>query len=129
MNTVRTNPDFETAIAAYWMKDGILIAQSKPVRRTVDLIRQNITAVRQFTGSRPVPLLIQLTPSPVPDKETRNFSTQQLPLAYSAMAMLSANGLAQFIMNLLFAWKKPPIPIRIFRKEEDAENWLRQFID
>jgi hypothetical protein len=64
----------------------------------------------------------------VPDKETRNFSTQQLPNVYKAMAMISKPGLARFIMNILFQLKPPPIPMKSFTDAEEAKNWLKQYV-
>lgn len=75
-----------------------------------------------------MPLLIYLAPSPVPDKETRRFSTEQLPVIYSAMAMVSKPGLANLIMSILFKLKPPPIPMKNFTDDEEAKQWLKQFI-
>jgi hypothetical protein len=74
-----------------------------------------------------VPLLIYLYDSPVPDKETRRFSTTQLPVIYSAMAMVSKPGLAQFIMKILFTLKPPPIPMKSFTDDLQAKEWLKQY--
>lgn len=121
-------PVYEGEIASYWFEDGILVSLSKPVRRTVPLIAGNVALVKELTGGRPVPLLIYLSPSPVPDKETRAFSTTQLPVIYSAMAMISPPGLSRLIMNLLFRFQSPPIPMKSFRDVEEAKAWLRQFL-
>jgi len=77
-------------IATYWFDDGILISLSKSPRRTVENIMANVQLVKQITNNRPVPLLIYLSNSPVPDKEARKYSTEQLPVIYSAMAMVSS---------------------------------------
>lgn len=118
---------FEGEIATYWMDDGILVSLSKNTLRTVEAIRKNVALVKQITGGKPVPLLIYLSNSPIPDKETQKFSQEQLPNIYSAMAMVSKPGLAQFIMNLLFRFQSPPIPMKNFDNEQDAEVWLRQY--
>jgi hypothetical protein len=95
-------------IATYWFENGILVALSNNTLRTVESISANIALVRQITGGQKVPLLIYLTNSPIPDKETRKFSSEQLPNIYSAMAMISKPGLSKFIMNLLFSFKAHP---------------------
>jgi hypothetical protein len=69
-----------------------------------------------------------LSNSPVPDKETRKFSAEQLPNVYTAMAMVSKGGLAQFIMNILFKFKQPPIPMKSFADDKEAKEWLKQFL-
>jgi hypothetical protein len=119
---------FEGEIATYWFDNGILVSLSKSPRRTVQSITNNVTFVKQITGNKPMPLLIYLSDSPIPDKQTRKFSTEQLPVIYSAMAMLSKPGLAKFIMNILFSLKPPPIPMKSFANEKEAKEWLKQFV-
>lgn len=121
-------PCFEGEIATYWWEGEILVADSKSIRRTVENIAGNVALVKQITGGRKVPLLIYLKNSPVPDRETQQFSTTQLPVIYSAMAMVSKPGLAKFIMNLLFALKPPPIPMKSFTDENAAKEWLKQYL-
>ncbi len=118
---------FEGEIADYWIEDGILVSLSKNPRRTVENISGNVALVKQITGNKRMPLLIYLSNSPVPDKETRVFSTTQLPLIYSAMAMVSKPGLSRFIMNILFNLKPPPIPMKSFTDDKAAMEWLKQY--
>ena len=118
---------FEGEIATYWFDEGILVALSKSPRRTVANITGNVALVKQITGNKRVPLLIYLSDSPVPDKETRQFSTTQLPVIYSAMAIVSKPGLAKFIMNILFRLKPPPIPMQSFTDDKAAKEWLLQY--
>lgn len=108
-------------------ENGILFSYSKSILRTVENIQSNVDLVKKITGNTPVPMLIHLKKSPVPSKETRQFSTEKLPEIYTAMAMVSESGLAQFIMKIVFALKKPPIPIKSFTNEKDAYNWLLTF--
>ena len=119
---------FESDIASYWFEEGMLVSVSKNTKRTVENIAANVALIKSKTNNPPVPLLIYLTNSPVPDKATRKFSTEQLPLVYKAMAMVSKPGLAKFIMNILFALKPPPIPMKSFTDDAEAKKWLKQFI-
>jgi hypothetical protein len=121
-------PIFEGEIATYWIEDGILISLSKSTLRTVENIRRNVALVQQITGGKRVPLLIYLSNSAVPDKATQKFSREQVPVIYSAMAMVSKPGLAQFIMKLLFSFQTPPIPMRNFDNEQEAKAWLMQYV-
>jgi len=120
---------WEGEIATYWFTDeGILVSLSKSVLRTVENISSNVALVRSITNNKPVPLLIYLANSPVPDKQTRKFSAEQVPLIYSAMAMVSKPGLSHFIMKILFGIKPPPIPMKSFTDDKAAKEWLRQFL-
>ena len=120
---------WEGEIATYWFEDnGILVSLSKNTLRTVESVSANVRLVRAITNNKPVPLLIYLANSPIPDKQTRKFSTEQLPNIYSAMAMISKPGLSKFIMNILFGFKPPPIPMKSFASDVAAREWLKQFI-
>ena len=109
-------------------ESGILYSYSKSIQRTVKNISDNVELVKRITGNKPVPLLIYLCNSPMPDKATRQFSTEQLPLIYKAMAMVSKPGLSKLIMNLLFKFKKPPIPMKSFSDDKEAREWLMQYV-
>lgn len=125
--TVPTDrPTWEGEIATYWFDEGILVSLSKSPKRTVELISRNVELVQRITGNKPAPLLIYLSDSPVPDRETRKFSTEQLPVIYSAM--VSAPGISRFIMNILFRLKPPPIPMKSFTDDREAKEWLKQFV-
>ena len=127
--TAPTNKEtFEGDIATYWFDDGVLVSLSKSPKRTVENISANVQLVKRITNNKPVPLLIYLSNSPVPAKAARKFSTEQLPVIYSAMAMVSKPGLSKFIMNILFALKKPPIPMKSFTDDKEAKVWIKQFI-
>lgn len=115
-------------IADYHFEDGILYSFSKPPKRTIKNITDNIALVKSITGGKKVPLLIYLSNSPVPDKETRKFSTEQLPNVYTAMAMVSKPGLAKLIMNILFRLKSSPIPMKSFSDDKEAKEWLKQYL-
>jgi hypothetical protein len=121
-------PTYEGEIATYWFDEGILVSLSKSPKRTVENISSNVSLVKNITGNKRVPLLIYLSKSPVPDKETRRFATTQLPEIYSAMAMVSKPGLAQFIMKILFRFQSPPIPMKSFTDDIAAKEWLKQFV-
>ena len=127
--TPTDRPTYEGEIATYCVDDdGILVSVSKPPRRTVANITANVALVKRITVGKPVPLLIYLSPSPVPDKETRAFSAEQLPNIYTAMAMISDAGLSTLIMNLLFRFQPPPIPMRNFNNAQAAKHWLKQYV-
>ena len=113
----------------FYNPSGILYSYSKNTKRTVQNITDNIALVKKITGNKKIPLLIYLSDSPVPDKATRNFSTEQLPNVYTAMAMVSKPGLSKLIMNILFRFKPPPIPMKSFSEDTEAAEWLKQFID
>ncbi|QXU41922.1 STAS/SEC14 domain-containing protein [Pedobacter sp. D749] len=129
MGNDRDNNLIEGEIPDYLLTDtGILISYNKSILRTVENISANVALVKKITGNKKVPLLIYLKNPPVPDKETRKFSTEQLPQIYTAMAMVSKPGLSQLIMKIMFKFQNPPIPIKSFTDDQKARAWLTQFL-
>lgn len=117
---------WESSIATYWMHEsGYLVSVSKPIKRTVENLKENHQLVHSITGGKAFPLLLHLTSSPVPDRAAREYSAEMLPKLYSKMAMVSKPGLAAFVMRLLFQLKPFPIPVKFFTRQIDAENWLQ----
>jgi hypothetical protein len=94
----------------------------------VENISRNVALVKQITNTQRTPLLFYLANSPVPDKQTRKFSTEQLPAIYSAIAMVSQPGLSKLVMNILFSLRPPSIPMKSFTDDKPAKEWLKQFV-
>lgn len=105
-------------------QSGILYSYSHSIKRTIGNLNRNAILVRSITGKCPVPLLIFLKKSPVPDKAARELSRKLLPELYSAMAMVAENSLSALILKMVFRFQKPPIPIRSFENEAEAREWL-----
>jgi hypothetical protein len=122
-------PTYEGEIATYWFEDdGILVSLSKSTRRTVELIQGNVALVRRITNGMPAPLLIYLSRSPVPDRATRAYSAQQVPVIYRVMAMVSEPGLSRLVMSMVFRLQPPPIPTKSFTDDAAARAWLQGYL-
>jgi hypothetical protein len=120
---------FESPIAKYWFdEDGILVSLSNSTTRTVENIKANAALIKKISNNEKPCLLVYITNSKMPDKQTRDYVNEVLPTIYKAMAMVSKSGIGEFIMNLLFALRQPPIPMKTFTKEEDARKWLKQYL-
>ena len=115
----------ESELAKYWRVDpNTIYAESKPSNRTVETIASNVALVKSLNESKPVKLIISIAKSPVPDKATRELAAKELPLTYSAMAMIAPNKLTGFIINLIYGMKKPPVPMKTFSNFEEAHRWI-----
>lgn len=115
----------ESELATYWRVDADTIyAASKPTNRTLETIASNVALVKSLNDGKPVKLIISIAKSAVPDKATRELAAKELPLTYSAMAMIAPNKLTGFIINLIYGLKKPPIPMKTFSDFEAAQRWI-----
>lgn len=121
-------PTFDGEIATYWFEGNMLVSLSKSIKRTAENIASNAEFVKKITGGRQLPLLIYIAKSPMPDKAARKLSAELLPKNYKAMAMVSEPGLSQFIMKMVFTFKPSPIPVKNFGNDNEAREWLKQFV-
>ncbi|AFD08944.1 SpoIIAA family protein [Solitalea canadensis] len=120
---------FEGELGTYWFdENGILCSVSNKILRTLDNVKSNINLIKKISNNTPVCILVYLSRSPQPDKQTRDFVAQQLSSIYKAMAIVSNSSLGSFVINFIFKFQKPSIPMRTFSNEEDAKEWLKQYL-
>ncbi len=120
---------YETTIATYWFGDnGLLTSVSKNPTRTVANTTESFALIRRITNGKKQPLLVYMCPSGMPDKATRDFVAANLPTVYTAMAMVSKGGLGTMVMNILFKFKPPAIPMKSFSNDADAKEWLKGYM-
>jgi hypothetical protein len=119
---------FEGELATYWFLDnGILASKSKSPVRTLKNTSETFDMIKRITNNNKVCLLVYLCPSPVPDKATRDYVAKELPNVYRAMAMVTTSALGKLVMNMVFSFKPPTIPMRTFSKDVDAIEWLKKY--
>lgn len=117
----------ESELAQYWRVDeSTIYAKSKPTDRTVETISSNVALVKSLNNQVPVKLIITIAKSKVPPKAVRELAEKEVPLTYSAMAMIAPSRLTGFIINLIYGLKKPPIPMKTFATFEEAEKWMKE---
>jgi hypothetical protein len=119
----------ESEIAISWLgDDGILYSVSKPPTRTIENVKGNIEVVKKITGGKKACILVFLCPSGKPTKATREYVAKVLPGVYKAMAMVSSSGLGRIIMNFIFRFNQPSIPMKTFSNEAEAKEWLKNYL-
>ena len=120
---------FEDELADFWFDDdGILCAQAKQTKRTLEKQKATYALVRQITGNRMVCLLSDVTSVGPQDKETREYAAEQLPELFKAMAVFADSSFGKLVINTFVSFSGEPIPIRMFDNEDDARTWLKRFL-
>jgi len=83
----------------------------------------------KITGGKPYPNLFTFTKYVLPDEESRNFMLLPKRLALTCADAIVVTSLAQKIIgNFYLKINRPPIPTKLFSKQEEAEKWLLQFV-
>ena len=120
---------FKSEIAEFWFGDeGILYCNATPVERTIDNVTESFNLVEKITGGKRVCLLTDLTNTGVQSKKERDFAMEMLPRYYKVMAVITNSDFQRTIANIFLSLYNTPIPIKIFKTENEAKEWLMTFI-
>ena len=120
--------DFSSAVM--WLDEaGILCSVSKKApAQTVEEARETLEEFKKITGGRKVCMLLDITNSQPNTKEIRDFAAEEIRKIAKAIAMISSSALGKMIANLYFGLKPPTYPAKMFTNEQDARNWLKQYL-
>jgi hypothetical protein len=85
--------------------------------------------IRKMTAEQKKPLLVDFTPVRSIDAEARAYyAADDVTLRISAVAGITASRLSRVIGNFFMGFNKPQTPARLFNSQEDAIEWLKQFL-
>ncbi len=120
--------DFPTSIM-WFDDDGILCSVAKKIPpQTVEEAKKMMVEFRKITGGKKVCLLSDSTDSPPSDKEMRDYAAEIMPEIALAVAIISRSAVGRMAANLFFSIKKQPYPVKMFNEENEAKQWLKQYL-
>jgi hypothetical protein len=119
----------ETASGIISLDEGLGIVHIKNkqgVEQSLADARENIAQLRELTGDRAYPVLVDLEGSTL-SREARNYyGSAEVRDRLSGLALLVTNPVARVLANLFIGMKQPVTPTRLFTSEREAIEWLRQ---
>ncbi len=119
---------YETHLATLWFDEhGILCALAKHNERTIETQKAAYAFISEISGNKKVCLLSDASNMTPPTRELREYMNQELPKYFKAMAMISETMLGKTMANTFMALKDP-IPMQMFATEEEAREWLKQYL-
>lgn len=122
-----------TEVTSYytWMgEDGIARTKVKPnAEVTLEQARENSIAVNALSkGGRTFPLLVDSRAIKSISKEARDFfSMNNRESNVVAFAIIIDSPLSKIIGNFFMGLNKPRVPARLFTRETEALEWLKEF--
>ena len=120
--------DFPTSII-WFDEHGILCSVAKKVSpQTVEEAKQTMEKFRKLTGGKKICLLSDSTDSPPSNKEMRDYAAEVIPEIAKAVAVISRSAVGKMAANLFFSIKKQPYPVKMFNEENEAKEWLKQYL-
>lgn len=117
--------------SVFWFdEEGILCSiQRNAPQQTLDEAKLQLAAFVEITGGKKVCVLTDSTNgNPVQSKEMRDYAAEVLPDIIKAIAIVSRSALGKMVANLFFAIKSQPYPIKFFNTEQEAKQWLKQYL-
>jgi hypothetical protein len=120
--------EFPTS-TCWFDEDGILYSISK--KAPPQSMEETVKVVEDFKkmlGGKKVCMLADVTYSAESTKEVRDYAAKIFPDFIKAIAMISKSALGKMLANLFFTLKEQPYPTKMFNDEEEARQWLKQFI-
>lgn len=120
----------ELPTSVLWFDEsGILCSVAKKVpQQTIEEAKKTMIDFLKITGGRKVCLLSDSTDSPPADKEMRDYAAEVIPEVAKAVAIISRSAVGKMAANLFFSIKKQPYPVKMFTDENEAKEWLKQYL-
>ena len=109
--------------------DGILYSVAKKVPpQSLDEAKKSMVDFLEITGGKKVCMLSDSTDSPPVNKELRDYAAAVIPEIAKAIAIMSRSSVGKMAANLFFSLKKQPYPVKFFDDEDEAKQWLKQYL-
>lgn len=120
----------ETSTSIAWLDEsGIIYSVSKKAPEpTIEQTKKELVEFRKKFGEGKFCMLLDITNATASSKEVRDFAAEELNKMVKAIAMISGSAVGRMIANLFFGLKPPPYPAKMFAHEEEAKEWLMQYL-
>lgn len=125
-----TKEKFESENAELQIINGILIGTHKPSVITLDVAKAIVEERLAYIGDGAYPLLVKEYSVAKIEKEARDFFyTADSYKGITACAVITSSVFKMTLANFFIKMSKQPFPVKLFKTEDDALNWLKNYID
>jgi hypothetical protein len=120
---------YESELATFWLdENGILCAEAKDTPRTLERQVATYTLIREIANNRKVCMLSEASSARIMDQETQDYIAREMPTLFNAMAVLSETATGKAPTTIFINLNRGEVPVRLFDNEEDAKEWLKQYL-
>jgi hypothetical protein len=125
---------YELTNSVVWFDEsGILYSRPKELITDVgvDQVKEEMKRFREILmPHKQVCMIAEAHPggTKLPKKGDRDMMADEVASVTKAMAVIISSSVSKMIINLFFAFKPPPYPMRMFNDEASAKNWIRQYL-
>ena len=124
MSSLLESKEFKT-----WLSDNIIYTEVK-LNAIIDVeaARENTRMVRQLSGEKKYPLLVDLNNIKSITKEAReHFSMKGREPYINSLAMVIKSPISRMIGNYFINLSSPIVPTKLFNSKEKAIKWLATY--
>ena len=120
----------DTQTSTYWFDDdGIMCSISKKADPlSLEETKKLLENFRATLKQEKICMFIDVTHSRETTRDVRNYVAEEFPKFVKAIAMISDSALGRMLANLFFSLKSQPYPAKMFSNEQEAKEWLVQYL-
>ncbi len=119
----------ETTTSKYWFEGDLLYVVSKKAPQPgMETLIKETEAFKKNMNGKLVCAIIDVTNASPSSKETREYSTKQLPTIFKAIAFIIKNPLSRMLAHLYMGVKPLPFPVKMCSDEKEAHHWITQHL-
>lgn len=109
--------------------DGVVVFRANENVLTLSRndLQQVTEAIIKLTNNKPSPLYVDLYNHIKLTDDEKNFLVTNLSLAITACAIKEDNIMIRFVIHTFNYLYRPQTPIKMFKTEEEAVVWLKEF--
>jgi hypothetical protein len=119
-----------TLLDCWFGTDGILYSVSKPAERTIRNYDELFEVYKKLSknGTQKLCTLGDISNTGVLPKGVREYITAELPRYLKAMALVSDTAMGKTVGTFFKELSREPYPTALFDREEEAVQWLKQYL-
>ena len=119
----------KTSEAELWLEDGIyFITDSKGKKGTLETATDKLSAHREYSGGRKLPLFANVRGMKGASPEARDlWNSEEVTITCASVRILIGSAFTRSIGSPFMKINKPPYPVKVFTEKEEALKWLEQY--
>ena len=123
---------YDMPSSTIWIKDGIVYSTPKPNLSHeigAEQMKSGMVKFKEVVGDEKICLVVEINPrTKSASKQERDIVAAEIANITKAMALITSSPVTKMIANLFFGFKPPPYHVKMFMNEQDATNWIKQYL-
>ena len=120
----------DTPYMKLWKREGVLYCEyHNNLQLDLQVAQECVEARIKYSAGISYPVCIYLTGVKSATKEAREYLAEEGTRLVKAGALIIGSPVTKILGNIFLRINKPEVPTHLFNNEEDAIEWLKQFVE